>query len=131
VWYSERITENLSASFAVFGRISASCVPATLVAVGLNGPRTSAGALGFGSNVSICDGAPTSIRKMQFTSPSLPPLSAAFADRKPGSVRPSGASAPACRKSRRDGPLHRFARRGASSWIMGIAPKRSRRDRQY
>jgi hypothetical protein len=40
------------ASFAVSGKMSVICMPGTGVLIGLNGPRTSAGALGFGSKVS-------------------------------------------------------------------------------
>ncbi len=39
--------ENLSACFAVFGKISLICIPVTFVGVAVNGPRTSAGALGL------------------------------------------------------------------------------------
>ena len=42
----------MSACLAIFGKISLICMPGTLVLIGWNGPRTSAGAFGFGSQVS-------------------------------------------------------------------------------
>src|SRR5262245_1256189 len=100
-----------------------------LVAIGWNGPRTSAGAFGLGSNVSMCDGPPTRNNMMQLTSESFfgepealaPGVSAAR--RKPGSVSPRGTSAPACKKSRRVRPSQKRTPRRASSRIMAGLPK--------
>src|SRR6516162_6941479 len=107
------MTENLSACPATFGKISAILIPEAFVAIGLNGPRTSSGALGFGSKVSMWLGPPTRKSMMQFTSASgrFAPCSARSND---GRVRPSGMSAPAWRKSRRVTPSQNRAGRGAS-----------------
>ena len=47
-----RIKASLSISFAVRGRCSLTRIPANFVETEAKGPRTSEGALGFGSNVS-------------------------------------------------------------------------------
>src|SRR5262245_45949969 len=57
---------------------------------------------------------------MQFTSPSLPSARARF---RPASVRPSGAIAPAWRKSRRVRPSQNVAGRSASNRIMTHPPE--------
>ena len=51
-----RIKVTRSMTLARFGKTSLICKPGTDVAIGLNSPRTSAGASGLGSNVSRCDG---------------------------------------------------------------------------
>ena len=52
--------------FARFGKTSLNWTPGTAVAIGLNSPRTSVGASGLGSNVSMCDAPPASQIRMQF-----------------------------------------------------------------
>ena len=63
-----RTSEYLSACLAMRGKFSEISMPGTLVLIGLYGPRISAGAFGFMSQVSSWDGPPTSISMMQFTS---------------------------------------------------------------
>src|SRR4051812_10478480 len=65
VWCIDRIRLNLSVWFASFGNSSLRCNPDTRVGIGRNGPRTSEGADGFGSNVSRWAGPPTRLMKMQ------------------------------------------------------------------
>lgn|GEM_PF-605800 len=54
----ERMMQSSSACRATAGRSSQNCSPGTLVAIGRNAVRISAGASGFGSNVSCCGGPP-------------------------------------------------------------------------
>ena len=68
-----RTSENLSACFAIFGKISLIWMPGTLVLIGWNGPRISAGAFGFMSHVSSWLGPPTRNSMMQLTSGSFAP----------------------------------------------------------
>jgi hypothetical protein len=55
---TERITAILSHMAACCGKCSLICTPGTLVAIGLNSPLNSAGASGFRSYMSMCDGPP-------------------------------------------------------------------------
>ena len=82
------------------GKCSQISTPGTLVWVGRNGPRTSAGASGLGSQVSSWLGPPTKNRRMQFTS-----FGPSAACRSP-SDRPTAPAprAPTRRKSRRVRP---------------------------
>src|SRR5207237_6576436 len=57
---TERRIVYLSAIFARFGISSQTSRPGTLVLIGLNSPRYSAGASGFMSNMSVCGGPPPS-----------------------------------------------------------------------
>ena len=61
-----RIKVTRSMTFARLGKTSLIWRPGTDVAIGLNSPRTSAGAAGLGSNVSMCEGPPASQIRMQF-----------------------------------------------------------------
>ncbi len=61
-----RISVTRFITWARFGSTSLISRPGTDVAIGLNSPRTSAGAFGLGSNVSRCDGPPASQIRMQF-----------------------------------------------------------------
>ena len=61
-----RIKVTRSMTFARLGKTSLIWRPGTEVAIGLNSPRTSAGASGLGSKVSMCDGPPASQIRMQF-----------------------------------------------------------------
>src|SRR5438105_1410439 len=58
LWPTERTIAYLSARFARFGSSSEISIPGTLVLIGLNSPRTSAGASGFMSQRSMWLGAP-------------------------------------------------------------------------
>ena len=53
-------------------------MPGTLVLIGLNGPRISAGAFGFMSQVSSWDGPPTRNSMMQLTSLAVSTAPSAF-----------------------------------------------------
>src|SRR5262249_55745220 len=118
-------------------------MPGTLVAIGSNGPRTSAGGSGLGSQGSIWLGAPTrkrevDVRAFFFFAEGR----AAFWARNLGSVRPRAAMAPACRKSRRVRPSQNETERLASSrsmvetpapaegWVRGGTPS-GYHDRKY
>ncbi len=101
VWCIERIRLNLSVSFASFGNSSLRCSPGTFVWIGWNGPRTSRGASGFGSNVSRWLGPPTMLMKMQLFA--VPSGARAFAAAIPGIARPAAPAAAVLRNSRRDG----------------------------
>ena len=56
-WQTERTTVMQSMTWAIRGSSSHTVRPGTLEAIGLNSPRSSAGAFGFMSNVS-CWGTP-------------------------------------------------------------------------
>src|SRR5438046_737828 len=79
------------------GKRSLIRVPATLVAIARNGPRTSAGASGLGSHISSWLGPPTSISRMQLWA--RPALGAATA--LPAHAAVLAATAPVRRKARR------------------------------
>src|SRR5579885_497890 len=115
------MSDHLSACLAIRGKISLTWIPATLVWIGRKGPRTSAGALGFGSQVSICEGPPTRNNMIQLTSLSGA-APAAFRAARAGRVSPRPATAPAWRKSRRVRPSQKETERGASSRNIGNAP---------
>ena len=55
---SERMMANLSIILAMRGNSSQIWIPGTLVWIGLNSPRTSAGASGLRSHMSMCGGPP-------------------------------------------------------------------------
>src|SRR5688572_17965132 len=75
--------QNLSACAASLGNSSETWMPATLVAIGLNSPRISAGASGLGSNVSCCGGPPVRNRTThRFARPNPPPAGAEEAARR-------------------------------------------------
>src|SRR5690242_8150896 len=94
-------------------------MPGTLVLIALYGPRTSAGASGFGSKVSSWLGPPTRNRKMQFRSfESFFTAPWAFRAKNSGMLRPRNASDPACRKSRRVSPSQKWTAFSASTRIM-------------
>src|SRR5258707_1104914 len=96
-------------------------MPGALVAIGWNGPRISAGALGLGSQVSIWLGPPTRNSMIQLTSRSLT-APAAFWAIHWGNVSPSAAREPACRKSRRVRPSQKDTGRSASKRNIGLSP---------
>src|SRR5215211_2096303 len=102
------------------GKISLIWMPGTLVGIGVYGPRTSRGALGFMSHVSSWLGAPTSIRTMQFTSASAVTAPAAFSANRSESESPSRPRPPACRKSRLLMPSQKWTGLAASSWIIRL-----------
>src|SRR5206468_5668005 len=83
------------------GRCSPIWMPGTLVAIGLNSPRTSTGALGLRSYMSMWLGPPASHSRM--TDRRGVPFSRAWARRhsRPGSVSPPSARLPTFRKVRR------------------------------
>src|SRR5579883_840413 len=101
VCVADRTTLSLSKIFACRGRCSLICTPGTLVLIGLNSPRTSTGAFGLRSYMSMWLGPPASHTRMtDLRFEDELPL-AARALSKPGSVRPPKASAPTRRKVRR------------------------------
>ena len=105
-WKQDRTSENLSAICACFGRISERSIPGALVEMGLNGPRTSRGASGLTSNVSIWLGAPR-LKIMIAERLDLvgsTPLESAAA-RYCGRPKPIAPSVPTWRKSLRRAPL--------------------------
>ena len=82
---------------AVLGRCSQICKPGSEVAMGLNSPRTSAGAWGFMSNISIWLGPPSRLNRItDLALPGYRLLLCSLALRKPGVVRPKRDSPPAC-----------------------------------
>src|SRR6185369_9129601 len=87
------------------GKISEIWKSGDFVEIGLNGPRISAGASGFISNVSSWLGAPR--LKIMMAERSSRPITrpAAFAPKKSASEKPIAPSAPTFRKSRRVVPL--------------------------
>ncbi len=98
-------------TLAVFGRCSHRRKPGTLVAMSLNGPRTSLGASGFGSKVSRWLGPPSSQMRMHDLARG-PAGEAVLACKrsKSATLKPKEVSTPRCRKSRRrDMPSHRRA----------------------
>src|SRR5262249_1487227 len=116
----------LSAWRAMRGKISLTWIPGTLVEMALKGPRTSSGALGLGSQVSMWLGPPTRSSMMQLTSLSCPGLgaagvaeAAALRAKKSGNARPRAERAPAWRKSRRVRPSQKETERLASRRNMG------------
>ena len=97
---SERRNANLSAIPAIFGINSVTWKPGSLVAIGLNSPRISSGASGFGSMVSSCGGPPSRWMLMiDLTDDFTPP--AASARKRSASVQ--APTAPATRALRRFG----------------------------
>jgi len=95
---------------AVFGRYSHTRWPGTLVEIGWNSPRTSAGAAGFISNVSRWLGPPSQNIRMQERSEALRrPVDAAPCARgarnRPPRSNPKGARLPACSRLRRVKPF--------------------------
>src|SRR5215472_17131688 len=86
------------------GKFSEISMPGTFVLIGLYGPRISAGALGFMSQVSSCEGPPTRNSMMQFVSFCASTAPSAFSPRNWVRPRPRNESEPACRKSRRRRP---------------------------
>src|SRR5258708_5895278 len=101
-------------------------MPGTLVAIERNGPRTSAGAPGFGSQVSSWLGPPTSISKITARSRETASVSAA---RRSDIVRPSEPSPPTRRKSRRGehhkGRTHTLPTRSTPKYPPASDPNRS------
>src|SRR5262245_37279260 len=90
---------------ACFGSCSLIWMPATLVAIGLNSPRISAGAPGFRSYMSMWLGPPAcQIKMTDFRGSHVPPVSPAFARCRSiqGSVSPPRARLPTLRNDRRD-----------------------------
>src|SRR5437867_4281135 len=86
------------------GKCSQICIPVTFVAVGLNGPRTVAGAAGFMSQVSSWLGPPTRNSAMRFTSPAR--CGAAVAPSVNVNAAAPADAAPTRKKSRRDRREH-------------------------
>src|SRR3954452_19461448 len=90
------------------GKCSQICTPATLVLVGLNLPRTSAGASGFMSQVSCWPGEPTRKMVMQLRiGPGfslVPPAASTL--KSVGRDRPTTPADPIWRKLRRETPSH-------------------------
>ena len=99
-----RMTANLSAHFASIGRCSQIRTPAALVSIGLNSPRTSAGASGLRSNVSWCDGPPSMKTNIpeRFSFLASPLLSPAAANRTKCESPNPAPSAPTLSISRRE-----------------------------
>ena len=64
-WVIERTRQKRLAMLANRGSISPSRTPGTAVAIGLYGPRMPSGALGLGSNESMCEQPPYCTMKMQ------------------------------------------------------------------
>ena len=81
-WCRLRISATLSIIRAISGKCSQIWMPVTLVRIGLNLPRTSAGASGFMSQVSRWPGEPTRKIVMQFLMrarlPSTAPAASSF-----------------------------------------------------
>src|SRR5205823_5400625 len=104
VWLSERTTEILSATSAVFGRCSLMRTPVAFVGIGLNVPRMPSGASGLGSHMSRCEGPPASHTRITECARGLRPASAARAShlRTSGRVSPSKPAVPTLRQSRRE-----------------------------
>ena len=117
-----RRTQILSIIRAVRGISSPTWMPGTLVAIGLNSPRTSAGASGLGSQVSCCGGPPRWKRTMQALAlPRVAPAARARRSRA-GSDRPKALRPPTrshsrrVRPSHRRGPLLRMLHTAGSPW---------------
>jgi hypothetical protein len=90
------------------GKCSQICTPVTFVFVGLNLPRTSAGASGFMSQVSCWPGDPTRKMVMQLRIGAgfslIPPAASSF--RRVGRDRVASPADPIWRKLRRETPSH-------------------------
>src|SRR5689334_12550457 len=100
--------QSLSAILAILGINSETLRPGTLVAIGANGPRTSAGASGLGSKVECCAGPPfrkSTMHDLAF--PNEPPWTADLA-RAVGKFKdaPNAPRPPIRRTSRRVMPSH-------------------------
>src|SRR5438067_1485529 len=94
-------------------------MPAALVAIGWNSPRYSAGALGFMSQVSICDAPPLSQMRIVDLAFFRPPLAAGAAFTRLGKCRPQNPRPLATRNVRRStGPVAKRAG-GGISFIAG------------
>lgn len=94
---------------ASMGRRELIGVPGTLVAIGGNSPRTSAGASGFRSNVSIWGGPPMKRRMHALARPAPRATGVDACVRARNSARkasPFGPRAPSYRNSRRELPSH-------------------------
>src|ERR1035438_8447008 len=117
----ERISVALSRCCAIIGMCSPMNVPGMLVLMGLNSPRMLAGASGFGSQISICEGPPC--RKIMITlladsQPRAPAYFCAmeaaracsFQRKKWGRLRPIIPMEPMRISSRRVGPSQVYAR---------------------
>src|SRR5262245_59446402 len=100
-----RMIASRSVSRAVRGINSPMLVPGTTVSMGLNSPRTSAGASGLGSQVECCGGPP--MRKRMMQDRALPVWAAAGAACRSASDKPNRPSPPARITSRRESPSHR------------------------
>src|SRR5262245_55062695 len=102
----------LSAWRAERGKCSLICIPGTLVVIGLNSPRISAGASGLRSQVSCCAGPPRMNNKMHDLAVPKPPVDGlAAAHVRPrnnsGKAMPAVPRLPIWRKSRREMPSHK------------------------
>src|SRR6266852_2818549 len=102
------------------GKFSEISIPGTLVLMGLYGPRISAGALGFMSQLSSCEGPPTRKSMIQLAS-LLSGLIApsALSSQNWVSPKPRKDSEPACRKSRLRKPSQNSTDLSASSRNIG------------
>ncbi len=106
-----RISVTRFMTLARLGRTSLICKPGTALAIGWNSPRTSAGAVGLGSNVSRCDGPPDSQISTQFftfterADPGTAPAPARSRNHS-SSPSPRNPSDPSRNTSRRLGPRH-------------------------
>ena len=103
----ERTIASLSQMVAMRGNSSQICMPGTLVLMGLNSPRISTGASGFGSKVSCWGGPPCNQRNITFFAlPKVLPRSGLLealncASSNMGRVRPIAARPPTCSSSLR------------------------------
>ena len=103
----ERIKVQCLASLAVSGSNSQISIPGTSVAMGRNGPRTSAGASGFKSNVSKWLGPPSSQSRIQALARLLEVSARALDWHQSVNPSPSAVSAPMRSASRRWIPSQR------------------------
>ena len=102
-WVKERTCEKRCITFAVCLRCSPTRMPGRLVGILPNGPRTSSGAFGLRSNVSIVLMPPLRNTKMKLVSLPLS-LGSAASNCANGRFTPSAPAAPTRRKSRRPIP---------------------------
>src|SRR5215510_2770831 len=92
---------NLSIILAMRGKSSQIWMPGTLVEIGLNSPRTSIGAFGLRSKLSIWEG-PPGMKMLMTDLWELPVPALASKERRLESDNPPAAIPPILRKDRRD-----------------------------
>ena len=117
VWVTDRTMRMRSTSLAIRGNSSETRMPSTFVEIELSSPRISAGASGFMSQVSSCDGPPlrnTWMHRLALPNDGRGSPTLAEARDRPGEISPAGQSRLAWRNSRlgRDGPIGGHRRPG-------------------